>query len=59
MSRQASSGMTVAECNLQKVDEDSSRSCQTLGSLTLPSVCRGGGGLLIKPLVFYFTKTVD
>lgn len=52
MSRQASSGMTVAECNLQKVDEDSSRSCQTLGSLTLPSACRGGSGLLIKPLVF-------
>lgn len=38
MYRQASSGMTVAECSLQKVDEDSSRSCQTLGSLTLPSV---------------------
>lgn len=44
--------MTVAECNLQKVVEDSSqsRSCQTLGSLTLLSSCRGGG-LLVKPLV--------
>lgn len=31
------------------MDEDASRSCQTLGSLILPSACRGGGGLLIKP----------